>query len=86
MQTAATIAILISTVLSVVSYLPQIQRLLKVKDSTGISVHAWVLSVTSLALYTVYAALTSDGILLASMGACTLMGGFILILAIKYRK
>lgn len=86
LQAVASAAILVSTILSIVSYLPQISRLLKVKDSTGISIKAWVISIVSLALYTLYAALVADIKLMLSMGACTLMGTLILSLAIRYRK
>lgn len=86
LQAVASAAILVSTILSIVSYLPQISRLLKVKDSTGISIKAWVISIVSLALYTLYAALVADIKLMLSMGACTFMGTLILSLAIRYRK
>lgn len=86
LQAVASAAILVSTILSIVSYLPQISRLLKVKDSTGISIKAWVISIVSLALYTLYAALVADIKLMLSMGACTVMGALILSLALRYRK
>lgn len=80
------ILITLSTLLSLASYIPQLVKLLKTKESAGISILAWVISVLGLIAYFLYAIFSNDIKLAISMGISLLMGSLILILAIKYDR
>jgi len=77
---------LIGTLIFVSAYLPQIGHLLKVKDSTGISVFSWSVWLVGALLLFAYAAHNRDlvFIILTAMEAISLLT--VIVLAVKYRR
>lgn len=77
---------LIGTLIFVSAYFPQIKHLLKVKDSTGISVFSWIIWLVGALLLFVYAIHNQDMIFIAltSLEALALLT--VIILALRYKK
>ena len=77
---------LIGTIIFVSAYIPQIIHLLRVKESTGISIFSWMIWLFGALLLLVYAASRSDlvFIILTSLEALALLT--VIMLAIRYRN
>lgn len=70
-----------------ISYFPQFVKLIKTKKSEDLSIHSWILWVTSSFCYTLYAIIISkDGMLIFETCLELFFCLSILILAIIYRK
>jgi len=76
---------LIGGLIIISGYLPQIIKLLKVKDSTGISIGAWLFFLIGNLLLLVYAVSTKDlvYITLESLSCTAIL--LIVLLSIKYK-
>jgi lipid-A-disaccharide synthase-like uncharacterized protein len=77
---------LIGTLIFVSAYVPQIKHLLKVKDSTGISIFSWTIWLIGAMLLFLYAVHNKDlvFIILTTLETVSLLT--VIILAIKYKK
>ena len=68
------------------AYVPQIKHLLKVKDSTGISVFSWIVWLVGALMLFIYAAYNKDWIFII-LTSLELLGSFtIIMLSMKYKK
>lgn len=69
-----------------VSFVPQIVKLYNTKRSEGISIHSWILWVSSSFAYLIYSLLEGGfGLIFASVSEFILTA-WVLILTYKYRK
>lgn len=76
----------IVTILTYISYIPQIYKLIRDKRSEGISINSWILWGSSSFLSIIYAFYLQDiGLILADSSEL-ILELFILILSIKYKK
>jgi len=76
----------IGTLIFVSAYLPQIKHLLRVKDSTGISIFSWIIWLFGALLLLVYAVYNQDLVFIVLTVLEALALFIVIILAIKYRK
>ena len=80
------ILLLIVSICTLISYLPQTIKLLKTKKSEDISISSWILWVTSSLAYTLYAIMVSNDFMLIFETLLELVFCLIiLILSIIYR-
>lgn len=78
--------LLVVTIGTYASYVPQIVKLYKTKSSDDLSVLSWILWVSSSKAYFIYAVLTGGfWLVFASLSELILMI-IVLVLTIKYRK
>lgn len=77
---------LIGDIIVTLAYLPQFTHLLKEKDSTGISLSAWLIWLIGTGMILFYAATTKDPVFISLqlMGFVFILA--IVVLAIRYRK
>mgnify|MGYP001559944227 CR=1 FL=1 len=77
---------LIGTIIFVSAYLPQIIHLIKVKDSTGINLFAWIVWLFGAFLLFIYAVYQRDlvFVVLTTLESLALLST--IILTIKFRK
>jgi len=68
------------------AYVPQIKHLLKVKDSTGISIFSWIVWLVGALMLFIYAAYNKDWIFIILTSLESLGSFTIIILSIKYKK
>lgn len=78
--------IIIAELVSLAAYIPQYLHLLKVKDSTGISVTSWWLWFTCNSIYLVYSLFINDIFLVISFLIAVIENIFMIILTYKYKK
>ena len=77
----------IVSICTMISYLPQTIRLIKIKKSEDLSINSWVLWVISSLAYTLYAVICSKDFMLIFETSLELFFCLlILMLAIKYRE
>lgn len=81
------ILLLVVSICTFISYLPQIRQLLTTKSSEDLSIKSWCLWVVSMACYALYAILyTTDYMLMFTTILEFLFCFIILIMVIIYRK
>ena len=68
------------------AYVPQIKHLLKVKDSTGISIFSWIVWLVGALMLFIYAAYNKDWIFIILTSLESLGSFNIIILSIKYNN
>lgn len=81
------ILLVIVSICTMISYLPQTIKLIKTKKSNDLSINSWILWVTSSLAYTLYAVLCSKDFMLIfetslELAFCLI----ILLLALKYKN
>lgn len=67
-----------ATVASVTSFIPQAYKIVKTRDTSGISVKMYAVTVTGFMLWTLYGLLLSSYPLIVANGLCLLLSSFIL--------
>ncbi len=77
---------LIGALIFVSAYLPQIKHLLKVRDSTGISVFSWGTWLFGALLLFIYAVYNQDFVFIALTTLEALGSLTVIILTVKYKK
>jgi lipid-A-disaccharide synthase-like uncharacterized protein len=77
---------LVGTIIFVSAYFPQIRHLIKVKDSTGISIFSWSLWLLGALLLLFYALYQKDFVFIALTTLETISLLLVVILSIKFRK
>lgn len=77
---------LIGSIIFASAYIPQIIHLVKVKDSTGISVTSWLIWLLGALLLFVYAIYLKDTVFLVLTTLETIALVSVIVLAIRYKK
>jgi len=70
--------------LSCISFIPQIMKLLREKDASGVSRRMYFVTVTSFCLWTTYGVLNQRLALIIANGVCLALATTILFLQFKY--
>lgn len=69
---------------SMVSFVPQIVKILREKDAEGVALHMYMITVTGFVLWTTYGVLLKSWPVAVSNAVCLLLTTAILILRIRY--
>jgi len=77
---------LIGTLIFITAYIPQIKHLIKVKDSSGISIFSWSIWLFGAILLFIYASHNKDLVFIALTSLEALAILIVIILAIKFNK
>jgi len=80
-----TIIGLIAATITTISFLPQALKILKSKNTSGISLPMYILFTVGLALWLLYGILTNDLPVIISNAITVLLAASILIMKIKYK-
>lgn len=80
------IGALIGTGIGILAYWPQIKHLIKIKNSTGISVMAWYAWLISNIILLFYAIYIKDIVFLITQALFTFLCALMILLTYKYRK
>ena len=75
----------IAAVLTTGSFLPRAIKVIKMKDTKGISLIMYLMNVTGIFLWFVYGLLIHDGALLGANGITFVLSSIILICKLKYK-
>ncbi len=70
----------IAAVLSTVSFVPQAAKIIRSRDTSGISTGMYLVTVAGFTLWTAYGAMQTAWPLIASNSICLLLSGFILMM------
>ena len=76
----------LGTLIFISAYFPQIKHLLRVKDSTGISIFSWIIWLVGALLLLIYAIHNRDLVFISLTAFETLALLFVIILVLKYQK
>jgi len=68
----------IAAVLSTISFVPQAAKIIRTRDTSGISTGMYAVTVLGFTLWTTYGAMQTAWPLIASNGICLLLSAFIL--------
>ena len=74
---------LVAAALTIISFVAQVGKILKTRDTRGVSSAMWMLSVTSFAVWVAYGALLRQWPIVVPNAVCCLLAGFILLLEKK---
>ena len=74
------------TILAYVGYIPQIIRLIKTRDSEGLSITAWIIWIVSCSCGTAYSIILKRPELIITYVSELVLSVIIFILILKYRK
>lgn len=75
----------IAAVLTTGSFLPQAIKVIKTKDTKGISLIMYLMNATGIFLWFVYGLLIHDGALIGANGITFVLSSIILICKLKYK-
>lgn len=78
--------IIVAELVSLTAYIPQYLHLLKIKDSTGISVTSWWLWFVCNFIYLIYGIFTGDIYLIIAFSIAVLENIIMIILTYKYKR
>ena len=70
----------VAAALSTASFVPQATKIIRSRDTNGISTGMYLITVGGFALWTVYGALETAWPLIASNGICLILSAFILMM------
>lgn len=76
----------VGTILVVSAYIPQIVRLLKTKNSAGISISAWIVWLVGTFMISAHAIKTGDMVFILLQGLTLILVAAVLILALRYKN
>lgn len=79
-------SIIIAEIVSLVAYIPQYLHLLKIKDSTGISVASWWLWFTCNSIYLIYGISIQDIFLIIAFSIAVVENLIMIMLTYKYKN
>ena len=77
---------LVAGLLSCVSFIPQILKLLREKDAAGVSRRMYFVTVTAFSLWTTYGVLNQRIALIIANSVCLILAITILVLQFKYSR
>lgn len=69
---------------SIASFVPQIAKMWKERDASGVSLRMFAVTVTGFCLWTAYGALQSSWPIVASNGICVVLSATIVALRLKF--
>ena len=75
----------VAAVASTASFAPQAWKVIRTRETRGISAGTYVLACTAFALWLAYGALSLQWPLVATNGVCLVMAGFILVMKLLPR-
>ena len=75
----------IAAILTTGSFLPQAVKVIKTKDTQGISLLMYMMNVIGILLWFVYGIIIQDGALICANGITFVLSAIILIYKIKYK-
>lgn len=75
----------IAAILTTGSFLPQAIKVIKTKDTKGISLIMYIMNVTGIFLWFVYGIMICDGALIGANGVTFVLSSIILICKLKYK-
>ena len=79
-------SVIIAETVNLLAYIPQYRHLLKVKDSTGISIASWWLWFTCTFIYLIYGIFIQDIFLMIAFLIAVLENVAMIVLTYKYKK
>ncbi len=74
-----------AAVCSMASFAPQVVKIWRVKDASGVSVNMYVVTVIGFALWTAYGGALRSWPLIASNAVCLALAAAVLVLKLRYR-
>lgn len=75
----------IAAILTTGSFLPQAFKVIKTKDTEGISLLMYLINVTGIFLWFIYGLMIHDGALIIANGIAFVLSSIILICKLKYK-
>ena len=75
----------IAAILTTGSFLPQAFKVIKTKDTEGISLLMYIMNVTGIFLWFIYGLMIRDGALIIANGITFVLSSIILICKLKYK-
>lgn len=75
----------IAAILTTGSFLPQAFKVIKTKDTEGISLLMYLMNVTGIFLWLIYGLMIHDGALIGANGVTFVLSSIILICKLKYK-
>jgi len=77
---------LVAAALTIFSFIAQVRKILKTRDTSGISTTMWLVSTTAFAVWVAYGALLREWPIVVPNAVCCVLAAFILALKIMPRR